>query len=301
MQPNDLYPTRGNEEKIFERNDPVIFGNGQPISEMSLSREELDFYETNGYILFPDLFSAEEVDAMKREYRHMLTNGVLEGRGELIKEPQSDEARSIFSLEKFSPLFDKISRDGRILDKVMQILDSQVYILHSRINIKQAYHGKSFPWHSDFETWHAEDGVPRLRILTAWIMLTENNPYNGPLYLIPGSHKQYVACEGQTPVGHFKQSLRKQAYGVPSEAAIKELVESGKLAGAYGKAGTLVLHEGNIMHGSPDNISPWPRSNLFFVYNSIHNQPAAKPFAAPKFRPAFLSNPKREPLAKVDG
>jgi ectoine hydroxylase len=300
MQPNDLYPSRNNEEKIFERNDPVTYGEGNPLSEASLSPEELNAYEENGYILFPDLFSAEEVDAMNREYKRLLSEGVLEGRDELIKEPRSDEARSIFCLEKFSPLFDKISRDGRILDKVMQILDSRVYIHHSRINIKPAYHGKSFPWHSDFETWHAEDGVPRLRIQTAWIMLTENNPYNGPLYLIPGSHKQYVACKGETPSGHFKQSLRKQEYGVPSEAAIKQLAKSGNLTGAYGKPGTLVIHEGNIMHGSPDNISPWPRTNLFFVYNSIHNQPADAPFAAKQFRPTFLSNPEREPLTKAD-
>ncbi len=299
MQTNDLYPTRGDNENIFERNDPVVYGRGDPIGEESLSQEELRSYEKNGYIIFPDLFSSDEVEAMNREYRRLLDEGVLDEREELIKEPASEEVRSIFSLEKFSPLFERISRDGRILDKVMQILDSRVYIHHSRINIKPAYHGKSFPWHSDFETWHAEDGVPRLRILTAWIMLTENNPYNGPLYLIPGSHKQYVACRGQTPSGHFKQSLRKQEYGVPSETAIRELADGSTLTGAYGKAGTLVIHEGNIMHGSPDNISPWPRSNLFFVYNSVHNQPASEPYAAQRARPTFLSNPNREPLDKT--
>lgn len=301
MPTNDPYPTRGNGEKIFERNDPVIYGDGDPLGPASLSRDELKSYEKNGFILFPDLFSAEEVNAMQREYTRLLEEGVLENRNELIKEPESDRVRTIFSLEKFSSLFDRISRDERILDKVMQILDSPVYIHHSRINIKPAYYGKSFPWHSDFETWHAEDGVPRLRILTAWIMLTENSPYNGPLYLIPGSHRRYVACDGQTPDGHFKLSLRRQQYGVPSERAIKQLVREGELTGAYGKPGTLVIHEGNIMHGSPDNISPWPRTNLFFVYNSVHNKPASEPFAAQQFRPTFLSNPEREPLTRAGG
>jgi ectoine hydroxylase len=298
MRKTDIYPTRGAEERIIERQDPVVYGEAGATGEFSLNTKQLKYYEDNGFIIFPELFSADEVDAMRQEYRRVLKGDLLKGRDELITEPESDEVRSIFSLEKFSPLFDKISRDGRILEKVMQILGSQVYIHHSRINIKPAYYGKSFPWHSDFETWHAEDGIPRLRMLTAWIMLTENSQFNGPLYLIPGSHKQFVSCQGETPEKNFQQSLKKQEYGVPSEAAIRELVQGSRLAGAYGKPGTLVIHEGNIMHGSPDNISPWPRSNLFFVYNSIYNQPADTPFGAEKLRPEFLSNPDRTPLFK---
>ena len=36
-------------------------------------------------------------------------------------------------------------------------------------------------------------------------------------------------------------------------------------------------------------MSPWPRSNLFFVYNSVENQLQA-PFCGNKPRPDFLGN-----------
>ena len=77
-------------------------------------------------------------------------------------------------------------------------------------------------------------------------MLTDNTEFNGPLYLIPGSHKKYISCKGFTPEDNYKNSLKKQEYGVPSINAIKELTKKNDLIGAYGKAGTLVIHDGIV-------------------------------------------------------
>jgi ectoine hydroxylase len=49
------------------------------------------------------------------------------------------------------------------------------------------------------------------------------------------------------------------------------------------------------MHGSPDNISPYDRTNSFFVYNSVENKPV-KPFGASKPRAEFLCLKDFEPL-----
>jgi ectoine hydroxylase len=54
------------------------------------------------------------------------------------------------------------------------------------------------------------------------------------------------------------------------------------------------------MHGSADNISPAARTNLFFVYNSVLNTPAEKPFAAASFRPEFLGRRDSTPLQTLD-
>jgi ectoine hydroxylase len=296
----DLYPTRGREEKIFERADPVVYGDGQPRGEHSLTMEQLDFYARNGFIVIPGVFSQQEVDVFNDEYERLATSDALKGKDELVLEPDSNQPRSIFSPQRFSDVFNRLSRDHRILDKITQILDSDVYIHHARINIKRALSGKSFPWHSDFETWHSEDGLPRCRVLSAWVMLHENNEFNGPLYLIPGSHKTFVSCAGATPEEHHKASLRKQEYGVPSIDALRGLSEKRGLAAAHGVPGTLILHEGNTMHGSPDNISPAARTNLFFVYNSVLNTPAVKPFAAERFRPEFLGSRDFTPLQSLD-
>jgi ectoine hydroxylase len=281
----DLYPTRGETEKIIDRVDPVV--HGKAAGAHALKEDEVACFEANGFVVFPEFFSAEEVAGFIHAFDVLKNNEALAQKEEYITEPGSEALRSIFSQHLFHPLFESLSRDRRILDKVEHILGSKAYIHHSRINIKPAYKGKSFPWHSDFETWHAEDGLPRCRNVTAWVMMTDNTQFNGPLYLIPGSHRKYVACAGETPDENYKTSLKQQRYGVPSLQAIEALCEGGELAAALGKAGTLVLHDGNVMHGSPDNISPSPRTNAFFVYNSVENKPTA-PFAARTQRAPFL-------------
>jgi ectoine hydroxylase len=289
----DFYPTRGTRERIIERIDPVIHGDA--VGKHSLKAEDAKYFEANGFIVFPDFFSAGEVASLNDAFASLKGDKSLKGKEEYITEPGSDELRTIFSQHLFDERFASLSRDRRILDKVEQILGSKVYIHHSRINIKPAYRGKSFPWHSDFETWHAEDGVPNCRMVTAWVMLTENNHYNGPLYLIPGSHKRYVSCAGETPKENYRESLKQQRYGVPSLKTIETFCKHRELAAALGRPGTLVLHDGNVMHGSPDNISPEPRTNAFFVYNSVENLPV-EPFAAPEPRASFLSLGDYRPL-----
>lgn len=84
---------------------------------------------------------------------------------EVIREPGSDEIRSIFAVHR-EGLFRQLANHPRILPIVQQILGSQVYVHQSRINFKQGFTGKEFYWHSDFETWHVEDGMPRMRALS---------------------------------------------------------------------------------------------------------------------------------------
>lgn len=112
---------------------------------------------------------------------------------------ERQEIRSIFAMHELSDAFDRMTRDPRLLDMVRQLLGSEVYIHQSRINSKAGFCGNGFDWHSDFETWHSEDGMPAMRAVSASIMLTENNAFNGPVMLIPGSHQQFVPCVGRTP------------------------------------------------------------------------------------------------------
>lgn len=286
----DLYPSRiDDKERILDRRDPAVFG--QPEKGL-LTREQLQFYDNNGFLVLSGLM-ADKVEGLLQEIPQMRDKA--RGQDELILEPDSDVVRSVFSPEKYSDACARAARDPRLLGVSQQILGGDVYIHHSRINIKAAFDGKSFPWHSDFETWHVEDGVPNMRILTGWIFLTENNEFNGSLFVIPKSHKKYVACAGRTPDGNFKNSLRKQVYGVPSQQAMRMLSDEGGMVGVYGPPGTVVFHEGNLMHGSADNMSAYPRTNLFFVYNSVENAPQ-EPFGGASPRPEFLARKDYTPL-----
>ena len=58
---------------------------------------------------------------------------------------------------------------------------------------------------------------------------------------------------------------------MPDSISLQLLVEQGGIKPVLAKAGSVVFFECNTMHGSGSNISPWPRANLFMVYNSIEN------------------------------
>lgn len=183
-----------------------------------------------------------------------------------------------------------------MLNVAREILGGEVYIHQSRINDKPGFNGKEFYWHSDFETWHSEDGMPAMRALSCSILLTDNSEANGPLLLIPGSHRHYVSCIGETPDENYKRSLKKQEIGVPDEGLLRYLADMGGIVSCTGKAGSVVFFDCNAMHGSNSNITPYPRSNVFFVYNSIANK-LAQPTGGLTARPEFVAT--REDIAPL--
>ena len=110
-----------------------------------------------------------------------------------------------------------------------------------------------------------------MRALSCSVLLTDNNASNGPLMLVPGSHRQFVSCVGETPQDHYKQSLKKQEYGVPDPVSLQMLADQGGIETMTGPAGSVIFFDCNTMHGSNSNISPYPRANVFMVYNSVEN------------------------------
>jgi ectoine hydroxylase len=267
-----------------ERLDPVVHGS----LAGPLSAEELRTYEQRGYLVKHALFSEAEVAAILAEAEELARPGAALREQVIVDEPGGGTVRSVFRVHRSEGLLGWVSRDARFVDIARQLLGSSVYIHQSRINFKPAFEGKPFPWHSDFETWHCEDGMPAMRALSASLLLTPNSEHNGPLLVIPSSHRRYVRCVGETPEEHFKQSLRKQQYGVPDPDALKVLVREGAIESVTGPAGSVVFFDCNLMHGSGVNLTPLPRHNLFIVYNSTENG-LGQPTCGRPPRPLFLA------------
>jgi ectoine hydroxylase len=285
----DLYPTRaGEKQPLFTRQDPVVHSRNQarwdgPLDEVALSR-----YERDGYLWFEGFFSQEQTEPFFDELRAMAKDPELMASEGVIKDPESDKLRSVFAMHTFSEAFAQLTRDPRILGMARQLLGGDVYIHQSRINDKFGFQGRGFNWHSDFETWHSEDGMPRMRAVSASLLLTDNNEFNGPLMLIPGSHHYFVPGVEKTPGQNWKDSLKTQRVGVPEKTDLAWLANRGGIEAPKGRAGSLLLFECNTLHASNRNMSPWPRSNLFFVYNSVDNT-LVEPYCGQEPRPEFLA------------
>lgn len=293
----DVYPSRvGSDAAIIARTDPVVYSGRQSTHGGALTRPQCARYRKNGFLFLPRFFTAEELAQFTHEAQGLAQDASLKRRDEVITERDSDEVRSVFRVHRLSECFARLMADTRLVNMARQILGSDVYIHQSRLNLKPGFGGGEFYWHSDFETWHIEDGMPRMRALSCSILLSDNHEFNAPLMLIPGSHRHFVSCVGETPADHYKQSLKKQEYGVPDANSLKWLADRGGIQSAKGPAGSVVLFDCNTMHGSSSNISPYPRSNLFFVYNSVENM-LAPPLGGMPPRPEFIAS--REDVSPV--
>lgn len=283
----DLYPTRQvAKQEIIERKDPVVYGTAD---DGPLNEEALRKYENNGFLFFPGFFDAEELQPCIDELHRLRKREDIRAREGVITEPESNEIRSIFGVHDNNEVLARLCRDRRVVNVARQLLGSEVYFHHSRVNYKPGIHGREFYWHSDFETWHAEDGMPRMRAVSCTISLTPNYEFNGPLMVVPGSHRYFVSCLGHTPANHYKESLKHQYIGVPEPDTLTRLVDEGGIETLTGPVGSVILFECNVMHGSNSNITPYPRSNVFVVFNSVANT-LAEPFAAPQRRPEWIAN-----------
>ncbi|CCE24911.1 ectoine hydroxylase [Methylotuvimicrobium alcaliphilum] len=289
-QSEDFYQSRnGSKPKIIPRVDPVVYAQ---TANPGLIAEDLQArYEQQGFLVIDNVFNEREVDCFKQELKRLNDDEKIKASAEAITELSSDELRSLFKIHEVSPVFKRLAADNRLAGLAQHLLNDRVYIHQSRLNYKPGFRGKEFYWHSDFETWHVEDGMPRMRALSMSIILTENDQHNGPLMLVPGSHKKFVVCEEETPENHYSVSLKKQEYGIPSDECLASLVADGGIVSANGKPGSVLIFDSNVMHGSNSNITPWPRSNLFFVYNAINNR-VTWPFCGLLPRPEYLCSRK---------
>jgi ectoine hydroxylase len=285
----DRYPTRLNARRApIPRQEPVIHGDGIRHRDGPLSAADLSRFDKDGFLILENFFQPREVRAFLDDMEAYQQDPATLNRPEVITEADSANIRSIFGIHRLSSRFDALTRDSRLLDMARQLLGSDVYIHQSRLNRKPAFRGRGFDWHSDFETWHAEDGMPAMRCVSVSVSLTENNDLNGPLLLVPGSHLIFYPTLGKTPERYWETSLRRQNIGVPEVTHLAEATRHRGIVPARGGPGTVTLFECNTLHASSENLSPTPRSNLFFVYNSLENQLTA-PYAAPAPRPEWLA------------
>lgn len=277
------------------REDPVVWRDevGRELDN-GLTRDNITLFERDGFHHASRLFSEAEA-AELRGAANRLAAEVSQPRPGVVLEPGSDVVRSLFRIHRTNETFRAAAHDPRLVDVARQLLGSDVYVHQSRINFKPGFNGKEFFWHSDFETWHIEDGMPRMRAVSVSISLTDNNEFNGPLMVVPQSHWTYVRCVGATPANHHEQSLKKQEYGVPSQEAMCRLVDRGGITAPKGPPGSALFFECNLMHGSVGNLSPYPRTNLFIVYNSVENE-VVEPFGDRPPRPEYLAEREVLPI-----
>ncbi len=267
---------------------------------MQIAPCDLSQFEENGYFICPDVFSAEEVAAIYKETNVLASNSA---KG-LVYESDNTTLRSINGSHFTSDIMKKLACLPRLLNTVQQLLNDKIYIHQYKINMKNAFIGDVWEWHSDFWFWHKEDGMPQANALTAAIFLDDVNEFNGPMFIVPKSHKALLSDKLHSkPYGelnggeNWKITTSSQLKYHLSEDYLSNIINAHGIISARCSKGSILFFHSNLLHCSSANTSPWNRRTVLISYNSISNtlQEVSSP------RPLFLAERNFTPIKPFQG
>ena len=137
----------------------------------------------------------------------------------------------------------------RLIRRVEQVFGEPLYMHQFKINAKSAFDGEVWQWHQDYGTWARDDGMPEPRAMNIAVFVDEVLPINGPLMLVPRSHK-----EGVLKAGHDVSTTSYPLWTLDN-TTVERLVRQGGIVTPTGKPGAVLMFHGNLVHGSAGNIT----------------------------------------------
>ncbi|AXK83302.1 proline hydroxylase [Pseudolabrys taiwanensis] len=256
---------------------------------MKLSAEQLATFDEQGYIFFPNCFSEDEIALLRAEADNILKLD----RPEVWRE-KTGAPRTAFAAHTFSPVFELLARHPRLIEPLRQLFGEDVYVHQFKLNAKAAFEGDVWQWHQDYGTWQRDDGMPAPRAMNIAVFLDEVMPINGPLLLIPKSHKQ-----GVFDAGHDKSTTSYPLWTLDKDTVTKLASAAADGSGVgivapTGKPGSVLMFHGNLVHASPPNITPYPRKIVYLTLCAVSNH-------ITKFtRPAFIAHRDFTPIVPAE-
>ena len=230
---------------------------------MALSKDEINFYNDQGYLLVEDVISENQHKEMLA-----LVDGFFE-KSKMIRENDN-----IFDLEdghssdnprlkrvkqphQHSQFFWDIIKESKIEEILRDLLGDNVSLKTSKLNTKAPGGGAAVEWHQDWAFYpHTNDNV-----LALGLMLNDVDIDNGPLMVIPESHKGPV-------LSHFNNGVFCGAID-PDDSDF----DMSKAVTLTGKARSMTIHHARTLHGSSPNNSNRDRLVLFYECNSADAWP----------------------------
>ncbi len=219
-----------------------------------LTKEQKEFYEENGYLMVEDvvdpdqLAKLQEITAEMIEASRELTES--DARYDLDKGHTAETPRltRIKLPHLQNPYYWEILTKSRVTEVLNDLLGPDTIINTSKLNTKAPGGGAAVEWHQDWAFYpHTNDDL-----LAFGLMLADVDEANGPLMVIPGSHKGPV-------LSHHVNGVFAGAVS-PEDPAF----EMDKAVTLTGKAGSMTVHHVRTLHGSAPNMSDRNRLILFY-------------------------------------
>lgn len=220
-----------------------------------LSDDQIRFFNENGYLLVENAVSPAVLARLRRITDDLIdkSRSVTESNDvyDLDEGHSPAQARltRIKGPHRVEPFYGEVLRSAGISDVLRQLLGPNVLLQSAKLNTKAPEGGAAVEWHQDWAFYpHTNDSL-----LACGLMLDDVDVANGPLQVIPGSHKGPVLSH------HNKDGVFCGAVDPDDPDFHQE-----KAVTLTGKAGCMTVHHVRTLHGSAPNHSDRLRMILFY-------------------------------------
>ena len=240
-----------------------------------LSKAQRTAYFRDGYLALPGAIAASSItklraaaDEMVEQSRTCTTSNDVFA----LEEDHSAEhprLHRLYSPQDHHPAFWAFIRGPEMTALAADVVGPGVKFHHAKLNYKSGRGSRGFKWHQDIQAWPHTDYSP----VTIGVYLEDCDAAQGPLSMVPGSHKGplYTMYDQQ---GRF-------AVQVPPEEVTWNSPD--QYDSPTGPAGTTVLLNCRTVHGSKTNDSDRNRPLLLVVYSSADSfSYTASPIKSPR-------------------
>src|ERR1700730_679754 len=227
---------------------------------MRLSSDQIRLFDEQGFVFFPDCFSPQEAELLRGE-----ADEILRSHRQEVWREKTGAPRTAFAAHTYNEAFRLMAHDRRLVEPLEQLFGEGVYVHQFKINAKAAFEGDVWQWHQDYGTWARDDGMPEPRAMNIAVFMDEVMAINGPLMLIPKSHKH-----GTLAAEHDVETTSYPLWTLDKET-VTRLAQEGGIVAPTGKPGSVLMFHGNLVHGSAPNITPYPRRIVYLTLCAVSN------------------------------
>ena len=229
-----------------------------------LEKHQIQDYNNNGFIVIEDLLSKNEI----RQTCDIINQFIEKSRdikeSDNIFDLEDDHSRNNPRLTRvkqphlINDHFFNLIKNSQITEALKDLLGINILLKSSKLNTKFEKGGSAVEWHQDWAFYpHTNDDV-----LAVGVMLDDVNLSNGPLMVIPESHKGPVLSHNNSD-GIFCGAIDPEDKDFNLNDAIP----------LTGKAGSISIHHARLLHGSATNKSSSRRMMLFYELSAADSWP----------------------------
>ena len=242
-----------------------------------LTQDQKDQFWRDGFVVLENAVTPDELASLRQEFSNWVEESrshsedygeTLDGRKRFDLEPghtaESPALRRVQSPEEVSPVYAEIMRNAQTVDYVAELIGPAIKFHHGKVNSKLPGAATKVKFHQDFTF----QPMTNDDMITALLFVDDVTLENGPLEVIPGTHKGplYSLWHG----GKFTGTVDDAVFDEHKDNIVK----------CTGKAGSVCLMHCSLLHGSAPNLSDKSRTlyiSTYYSEDAIELSPNALP------------------------